>query len=78
VGEAEPFIRYYCDNCGYKSTVSESYAGKTIRCPKCYNIISIPTVESTGTTTSQSSPGKPEAGSQYSDYDLTLLDISEK
>ena len=76
--EVDPFISFYCNNCGYKSTVSESYAGKTIRCPKCYNIISIPTVESTGTTTSQSSPGKPETSSRYSDYDLTLLDISEK
>jgi len=77
VVEAEPFIRFYCDNCGYKSTVSESYAGKKIRCPQCYNIISIPAVESIGTT-SQSSPGKPETPSKYSDYDLTLLDISEK
>ena len=75
--EAEPFVRFYCENCGYKSTVSESYAGKTIRCPQCYNIISIPTVESTGTT-SQSSPGKPETPSKHSDYDLTLLNISEK
>jgi ribosomal protein S27E len=78
VGEADPFIRFYCDNCGYKSTVSESYAGKTIRCPKCYYIIFIPTVESTGTTTGQSSPGKTKTSSQHSDYDLTLLDISEK
>ena len=76
--EADPFIRFYCNNCGYKSTVSESYAGKTIRCPKCYNIISIPTAESTGTTTSQSGPGKTKTSSQYSDHDLTLLAISEK
>lgn len=75
--EAEPFIRFYCNNCGYKSTVSESYAGKKIRCPKCYNIISIPTLDSTDTT-SQGSPGKPKTPSQYSDYDLTLLNITEK
>jgi ribosomal protein S27E len=43
VVEADPFIRFYCDNCGYKSTVSESYAGKKIRCPKCNNIIIIDT-----------------------------------
>ena len=77
MGEADPFIRFYCDNCGYKSTVSESYAGKSIRCPKCYNIISIPKIKSTGTT-GQSSPGKTKTGSQHSDYDLTLLNISEK
>ncbi|MBA7481188.1 hypothetical protein ES707_16658 [subsurface metagenome] len=75
--KAEPFIRFYCNNCGNKSTVSEGYAGKTIRCPKCNNIIFIPTAESSGTT-SQSSPGKTKTSSQYSDYDLTLLNISEK
>ncbi len=75
--EADSFIRFNCDNCGYKSTVSESYAGKKIRCPQCYNIISIPTLESTGTT-SQSSPGKPKTNSRHSDYDLTLLNITEK
>ncbi len=75
--EADPFIRFYCDNCGYKSTVSESYAGKQIRCPKCYYIISIPKIKSTGTT-GQSSPGKTKTSSQYSDYDLTLPNISEK
>ncbi len=77
MGEADPFIRFYCDNCGYKSTVSESYAGKKIRCPKCYYIIFIPKIKSTGTT-GQSSPGKPKTPSKYSDYDLTLLNISEK
>jgi len=77
VVEADPFIRFYCNNCGYKSTVSESYAGKTIRCPKCYYIISIPKIKSTGTT-GQSSPGKPKTSSQSSDYDLTLLNITEK
>ncbi len=75
--EADPFIRFYCNNCGYKSTVSESYAGKQIRCPKCYYIIFIPKIKSTDTT-GQSSPGKTKASSQYSDYDLTLLNITEK
>ena len=75
--EAEPFIRFYCSNCGYKSTVSENYAGKNIRCPKCYYIIFIPKLKSTGTT-GQSGPGKAKTSSQYSDYDLTLLNISEK
>jgi hypothetical protein len=77
VVEADPFIRFYCNNCGYKSTVSESYAGKQIRCPKCYYVISIPKIKSPGTT-GQSSPGKPKTSSRHSDYDLTLLDISEK
>ncbi len=75
--EADPFIRFHCDNCGYKSTVSESYAGKKIRCPKCYYIIFIPKIKSTGTT-SQGSPGKTKTSSQNSDYDLTFLNITEK
>jgi len=77
VGEAGSFIRFYCDNCGNKSTVSESYAGKQIRCPKCYYIISIPKIKSAGTT-GQSSPGKTKTPSKCSDYDLTLLNITEK
>ena len=66
---ADSFIRFYCDNCGHKSIVSESYAGKKIRCPECYNIIFIPAPESTGET---------KTSSKYSDYDASLLDIHEQ
>jgi len=69
VGEADPFVRFYCENCGYKSTVSESYAGKNIRCPNCYYIIFIPKAESTNTT---------QTSSRYSDYDSSLLNIQEQ
>jgi len=69
VSEAEPFIRFNCENCGYKSTVSESYAGKNIRCPNCYYIIFIPKEETTGTT---------QTSSRYSAYDSSLLNIQEQ
>ncbi len=69
MGEADSFVRFNCENCGYKSTVSESYAGKNIRCPNCYYIIFIPKAESTGTT--QTSP-------KYSTYDSSLLNIQEQ
>ncbi|MCP4611649.1 MAG: hypothetical protein GY845_23315 [Planctomycetes bacterium] len=69
MGEVEPFVRFNCENCGYKSTVSESYAGKNIRCPNCYYIIFISKTESTGTT--QTGPG-------YSAYDSSLLNIQEQ
>jgi hypothetical protein len=69
VGEADPFVRFNCENCGYKSTVSESYAGKNIRCPNCYYIIFISKTESTGTT---------QTNSRYSAYDSSLLNIQEQ
>jgi len=69
VGEADPFVRFNCENCGYKSTVSESYAGKNIRCPNCYFIIFIQKAETTGTT---------QTSSRYSDYDSNLLNIQEQ
>jgi ribosomal protein S27E len=69
VGEADPFVRFNCENCGYKSTVSESYAGKNIRCPHCYYIIFIPKAESTGTT---------QTSAKYSAYDSSLLNIQEQ
>jgi len=78
VGEADPFIRFYCDNCGYKSTVSESYAGKNIRCPKCYYIILIPKALPKVTTPNQNGSEQIKTTSKDSDYDLTLLNISEK
>ena len=78
VGEADPFIRFYCDNCGYKSTVSESYAGKQIRCPKCYYIIHIPKAQPKVTTPNQNGSEQIKTTSKDSDYDLTLLNISEK
>ncbi len=75
---ADPFIRFLCDNCGYKSTVSESYAGKQIRCPKCYNIISIPKIKSTGTT-GQSSPGKTKTSTseETDEYEQELEEESQ-
>jgi len=78
VGEADSFIRFYCDNCGYKSTVSESYAGKNIRCPKCYYIIHIPKAQPKVTTPNQNGREKIKTTSKDSDYDLTLLDVEEK
>ncbi len=69
MGEADPFIRFYCENCGYKSTVSESYAGKNIRCPNCYYIIFISKAESTDTT---------QTSSRYSAYDSSLLNVQEQ
>ncbi len=76
--EADPFIRFYCDNCGHKSTVSESYAGKKIRCPKCYYIIFIPKAQAKVTTPNQNGREKIKTTSKDSDYDLTLLDVEEK
>jgi len=78
VVEADPFIRFYCDNCGYKSTVSESYAGKNIRCPKCYYIILIPKAQPKETTPNQNGPEKIKTTPKHSAYDLTLLDVEEK
>jgi DNA-directed RNA polymerase subunit RPC12/RpoP len=78
VGEAEPFIRFYCENCGYKSTVSESYAGKKIRCPKCYYIILIPKARPEVTTPNQNGSERRKTAPKHSAYDLTLLNISEK
>ena len=69
MGEADPFVRFKCENCGYESTISESYAGKNIRCPNCYYIIFIPKAETTGTT---------QTGSRHSAYDSSLLNIQEQ
>ena len=69
MGEAEPFVRFNCENCGYKSTVSASYSGKNIRCPNCNYIIFIPKPESSGTT---------QASKKYSAYDASILNIQEQ
>ena len=69
MGEAEPFVRFNCENCGYKSTVSEHYSGKNIRCPNCYYIIFIEKSESSGTT---------QTSTKYSAYDSSLLNVQEQ
>jgi len=78
VVEADPFIRFYCDNCGYKSTVLKSYAGKKIRCPKCHYIIHIPKAQPKETTPNQNGSEQIKTTPKHSDYDLTLLDVEEK
>jgi hypothetical protein len=62
-------VRYSCENCGYKSTVSENYSGKNIRCPNCYYIIFIPKADKTSST---------QADSNYSTYDSSLLNVQEQ
>ena len=69
MGEAEPFVRFNCENCGYKSTVSEHYSGKNIRCPNCNYIIFIEKPESSGTT---------QASTKHSAYDSSFLNIKEQ
>ena len=69
MGEAEPFVRFNCENCGYKSTVSASYSGKNIRCPNCNYIIFIEKPESSGTT---------QPSAKHSAYDSSLLNIQEQ
>lgn len=67
--EAEPFVRFSCENCGYKSTVSEDYSGKNIRCPNCYCIIFIEKADSIQ---------QAENGTKYSAYDSSFLNIQEQ
>ena len=69
MGEADSFVRFSCENCGYKSAVSESYAGKNIRCPNCYIIIFIPKPDTTDIK--QTSP-------KYSAYESSLLNVQEQ
>ena len=63
-------VDFHCDSCGRKISAPRVHAGKKGRCPKCNNIIIIPAAGSTETAASQ-------AGSKYSDYDQSLLDIQE-
>ncbi|MBN1806446.1 MAG: hypothetical protein JW837_14450 [Sedimentisphaerales bacterium] len=62
-------MRFNCENCGYKSTVSDDYAGKNIRCPNCNYIIFIEKTESSETT---------QTGNKHSAYDASLLNIQEQ
>ena len=75
---ADPIIKFSCENCGKKFTISESYAGKKVKCPKCYNIIFVPTVRATDTAENKSSSEQIKPESKNPAHDLTLLNISEK
>jgi len=52
--------------------------GKTIRCPKCYYIIHIPKAQPKATKPNKNGSEQIKTAPKHSDYDLTLLDISEK
>jgi len=34
-------LKFECKNCGYSQGVSEKYAGKTVKCPKCQSFVKI-------------------------------------
>jgi len=78
VNGADPIIKFSCENCGKKFSISENYAGKKVKCPKCYNIIFVPTVRATDTAANKSSSEQIKTEPKHSAHDLTLLDIEEK
>lgn len=38
-------LKFPCDNCGQKISISEKHAGKTGTCPKCKNPVTIPQID---------------------------------
>ena len=68
VGQAESFVRFDCENCGYRFTVSDNYSGKNIRCPNCNYIIFIEKPQSSGTT---------QVSEEYSTYGSNSTTVEE-
>jgi len=71
-------IRFQCKNCGQKIKVQENLAGKKGKCPKCKNIVIVPTLQDSIPSTSQKDISDVKVNSEKSPYDLSLLDIPPK
>jgi len=71
-------IKFRCKNCGRKFSVPEIQAGKKGKCPKCKNVVVVPSAETAGPTTEQSTSGDLKVDLKNSAYDLTLLHVPQK
>jgi hypothetical protein len=78
VDDADSIIKFRCENCDGKFSVHKNNAGKKGRCPKCKNIIVIPKLESTNSTSRQRNSEDSKINSKYSAYDLSLLAMPQK
>jgi hypothetical protein len=65
-------INFRCIHCGHNISVTDSYAGKKCKCPKCRNLISIPKA---GPVVSRDDLGNSEVSTKYSGFDRALLDV---
>ena len=76
--DADSIIKFRCENCGQKFSVHKNNAGKKGRCPKCKNIVIVPELESTSSTSRQGDSEDSKNNSKYSAYDLSLLAMPQK
>ncbi len=71
-------IEFYCENCGQKISAPKIMTGKSRQCPRCKNTVVVPDAQSAETAPKPNIPTKPQIGSKYSDFELTLLNIREQ
>jgi len=71
-------IKISCKNCGQKFRVQDKYPGKKVKCPKCKNIIVVPEIQPTSSTTNQTNSGAPEVSSKSYAYDSSLPAMQQK
>jgi len=74
----ESVIRFHCKYCQQRIRVSKKHAGKSGRCPKCKNIIVVPSVESSSVAASESISDDSKLTSKQTGSELTFLDIPQE
>ena len=70
--EADPVIKFSCENCGQKFSVHKNNAGQKSRCPKCKKIIIIPKAHTQSPIINQNNHAVDEVSSN-SPYLLAIL-----
>ena len=68
-------IQFHCKHCGQKINVQDKASGKKGHCPKCRNIVVVPTSKDRVTSTGQRDTEAQKVNSKHSAYDLTLLNV---
>ena len=71
-------IEFYCENCGQKISAPNIFTGESRQCPRCKNNVIVPDAKSAESATKPDIPTKPQIGSKYSDFELTLLNVREE
>ena len=75
--EANPIIKFRCENCGQKFSVHKNNAGKKGICPKCKKIIVIPQIQTQSPLLKQSEHETDKVGSDSPDL-LAILQKNEE
>ncbi|MHC4061340.1 MAG: hypothetical protein ACYSUC_11230 [Planctomycetota bacterium] len=71
-------IKFACENCRCKIAAPHKLVGRPVKCPKCRNVIFVPTPDGPAPLTTKSDLTDAKGKRENADPDLSLLDVPDE